>query len=63
MWVVVTVHKDHIRGTSVEVLGPWGHEACQRERRRRLADYAYRHPYGRDFSAHVAPVRDEVLAP
>lgn len=63
MWVVVTVHHDPIRGTSVEVLGPWEHEACQRERRRRLADHAHQNSHCSNFSAHVAPVRNEVVAP
>jgi hypothetical protein len=65
MWIVVTLHMDLIHGPTMEAFGPWPLADCERERRRRLADYALRNPHGqpRRFSVRVIPVVNETIAP
>lgn len=65
MHIVVTVRDDPFRGRTVDAFGPWDAGKCDRERKRLLADHAFRNPgeMRKTFSADVVPVRDEVVAP
>lgn len=64
MFVVVTVHTDAIHGVSVEAFGPWERDKCDRERRRLLADFAYRERWdSRRFRVEVVQLRNFVIAP
>jgi uncharacterized protein YcaQ len=66
MQVVVTVQIDPIKGPIVAAFGPWDALTCERERRRMLADFAYREPWASahgGLRAFVVPVRDEKVAP
>lgn len=63
--IVVTVLLDPIHGPTVAAFGPWTAEKCDRERRRLLADHAFRNPGARSgtYTAHVVLVDDWVVAP
>lgn len=66
MHIVVTVRDDPFRGLTIDALGPWDQDKCERERKRLLADFAYREPWEsarHKFHAQVVPVRDEVVVP
>lgn len=66
MHIVVTVQTNPITGPCVQAFGPWDWSACDRERKRLSANFAWEHPYesatGR-FRASVVEVHDEVVAP